>query len=167
MRKFYIKKLGSQELGSPKDDGKISRGRYIYISMDCAVFFPHLSKLQNNDTVVLPIIAPFSDAKIYSRFVYHNDKFNITGGTRNEYRLYLNKDLDKDRKYFQINDIVVFERVDKIIDGSVSPLYFIHIFNYSNEYFSYLNELVLNSDIRGNHALYYGNLEFIPVSTFN
>lgn len=167
MRKFYIKKLGSQELGSPKDDGKISRGRYIYISMDCAVFFPHLSKLQNNDTVVLPIIAPFSDAKIYSRFVYHNDKFNITGGTRNEYRLYLNKDLDKDRKYFQINDIVVFERVDKIIDGSVSPLYFIHIFNYSSEYYTYLNELVLNSDIRGNHALFYGNLDFILVSTFN
>jgi hypothetical protein len=167
MRSFYIKKLGSQELGSPKADGTISRGRYIYISKDYAGFFPHLSKLQINDTVVLPIIAPFSDAKIYSRFVYYNDKFNIAGGTRDEYRLYLNKELDKDRGYFQVNDIVVFERIDKIIDGSVSPLYFIHIFNATNENYSSLNELVENSEIRGNHALYEGDLPFIPVSTFN
>lgn len=163
MRSFYIKKLGSQELGSPKPDGTISRGRYIYISKDCAGFFPHLSKLQNNDTVVIPIIAPFSDAKIYSRFVYHNDKYNIAGGTRDEYRLYLNKDLDINRRFFQVNDIVVFERIDEIIDGSVSPLYFIHTYNLSDEHYYTLNRLVENSDIRGNHALFEGDLDFIPV----
>lgn len=163
MRNFYIKKLGSQELGSLKPDGTISRGRYIYISKDCAGFFPYLSKLQNNDTVVIPIIAPFSDAKIYSRFVYHNDKYNIVGGTRDEYRLYLNKDLDTDRRFFQVNDIVVFERIDERIDGSVSPLYFIHVYNIANEHYYTLDRLVENSGIRGNHALLEGNLDFIPV----
>lgn len=163
MRNFYIKKLGTQELGSPKPDGSISRGRYIYISKDCTGFFPHLSKLQNNDTIVLPIIAPFSDAKIYSRFVYHNDKYNVSGGTRDEYRLYLNKYLDKDRQYFQVNDIVVFERVDEVIDNSISPLYFIHVFEISDIHYYFLNRIIEDSKIRGNHALYSGNLDFIPV----
>jgi hypothetical protein len=167
MRIFYIKKLGRQELGSPKPDGSISRGRYIYISKDCAGFFPHLSKLQNNDTVVIPIVAPFSSAKIYSRFVYHNDKFNLTGGTRDEYRLYLNKELDIDRSFFQVNDVVVFERIDKTIDGTVSPLYFLHIFNSTNEHYDFLSQIVDYSEIRGNHAFYEGELSFIPVSSFN
>ena len=39
---YYIKKLGHQELGSIKEDGKPSRGRYIYISKNKEVlnFFP-------------------------------------------------------------------------------------------------------------------------------
>lgn len=167
MRNFYIKKLGSQELGSPKPDGTISRGRYIYISKECAGFFPYLSKLQNNDTVVLPIVTPFSDAKIYSRLVYHNDKYNIPRGTRDEYRLYLNKDLDQDRRYFKVDDIVVFERFDKIVKNSVSSLYFVYIFNITSQHYIFLNEIIDHSEIRGNHALYTGDLNFIPVSTFD
>lgn len=40
---YYIKKLGHQELGSIKEDGKPSRGRYIYISKNKEVLdFFHL-----------------------------------------------------------------------------------------------------------------------------
>ena len=44
--KYYLKRLGSQELGSVKN-GKAQRGRYIYISKDEKVLdiFPPLSKI--------------------------------------------------------------------------------------------------------------------------
>ena len=94
MRNFYIKKLGSQELGSPKADGSVSRGRYIYITKAYENFFPHLSTTVTNDNVLVPVIPPFSEEKIYTTLVYHNDKFNVKGGTRDEFRLYLNRNLD-------------------------------------------------------------------------
>ena len=90
MRNFYIKKLGSQELGSPKPDGSVSRGRYIYVTKAYENFFPHLSTTITNDNVLVPVIPPFSEEKIYTTLVYHNDKFNVEDGTRDEYRLYLN-----------------------------------------------------------------------------
>jgi hypothetical protein len=165
MRSFYIKRLGFQELGSPKPDRTTSRGRYIYISKDCAGFFPHLSRLQNNDTVLIPIVMPFSDAKIYSRLVYHNDKYNVIGGTRDEYRLYLNKELDINKTYFKVDDIVVFEKMEQVIDGNTIPLYFAHTFNVTDSCYGFLNQVVETSDIRGNHALFTGNLDFIPFPT--
>ena len=90
---YYLKQLGHQELGSVKN-GKAQRGRYIYISKDDRVldFFPPLSKTVTNDSSVIPIIPLYEKPakKIYCNFIYHNDKFNIQGGTRNEYRIYSN-----------------------------------------------------------------------------
>jgi hypothetical protein len=62
---------------------------------------------------------------------------------------------------------VVFERIDEIIDGSVSPLFYLHVYNIADEQYYTLNTLVESSDIRGNHALFEGNLDFIPVPTFD
>lgn len=49
--KYYLKRLGHQELGSVKN-GKAQRGRYIYISKDKNVLdiFPPLSKTVTNDS---------------------------------------------------------------------------------------------------------------------
>ena len=56
--KYYLKRLGHQELGSVKN-GKAQRGRYIYISKDENVLdmFPPLSKTVTNDSSIIPIIS--------------------------------------------------------------------------------------------------------------
>src|ERR1700679_418154 len=75
MRKFYLHKLQHQEMGSTGADGKPNRGRYLYLSKDSGDFFPHLSSVALNDTILLPVIAPNSSNRVYVKFVYHNDKF--------------------------------------------------------------------------------------------
>lgn len=67
--KYYLKRLGHQELGSVKN-GKAQRGRYIYISKDENVLdmFPPLSKTVTNDSSIIPIIPLYQKVvkKIYS-----------------------------------------------------------------------------------------------------
>lgn len=68
--KYYLKRLGHQELGSVKN-GKAQRGRYIYISKDKNVLdiFPPLSKTVTNDSSIIPIIPLYQKIakKIYCR----------------------------------------------------------------------------------------------------
>ena len=89
--KYYLKRLGHQELGSVKN-GKAQRGRYIYISKDKNVLdiFPPLSKTVTNDSSIIPIIPLYQKIakKIYCNYIYHNDKYNVSGGTRNESETY-------------------------------------------------------------------------------
>ncbi|MGV1012006.1 MAG: HNH endonuclease [Flavobacterium sp.] len=164
MRNFYIKKLGSQELGSPKADGTVSRGRYIYVTKAYENFFPYLSKTITNDNVLIPIVPQFEDTKIYSTLVYHNDKFNVQGGTRDEYRLYLNKNLDPNRSYFKVDDILVFERVET---NTPIPIYTLNRYNTESEYYNFLVEFINNSPIKGGHALANDELYFIPERNIN
>ena len=125
MTQYYLKKLGSQELGYRK--GKPGGGgRYIYVSKDCLEFFPPLSESVFNDSVFIPIIPPFSESKIYSKFVYHNDKKTKEGGTRDEYRLYLNKDVDPHGNYYKADDILVLEKYEEKSEGDVLPIYVLH-----------------------------------------
>lgn len=164
MRSFYIKKLGSQELGSPKADGSVSRGRYIYVTKAYENFFPHLSTTVTNDNVLVPVIPPFSEEKIYTTIVYHNDKFNVEGGTRDEFRLYLNRNLDPDRGYFRVDDIVVFERIET---GTPVPLYFLYRFNAADSFYNDLAARIEASPIKGGHALAGDELGFIPQRQIN
>jgi hypothetical protein len=161
MSTYYLKKLGTQELGvSP--DGTIARGRYIYITKAYDNFFPDLSKIVKNDNVLLPIVPPFSDKKIYTTLVYHNDKFSTTGGTRDEFRLYLNKDIDPDRSYFKPEDIVVFQREEG--EQRQIPDYILQRFSPEDPIYPKLAELVSSSSIRGGHALIFdeNEIDFIP-----
>lgn len=164
MRSFYIKKLGSQELGSPKADGSVSRGRYIYVTKAYENFFPHLSTTVTNDNVLVPVIPPFSDEKVYTTFVYHNDKFNVEGGTRDEFRLYLNRSLDPERRYFQVDDIIVFERIET---GTPVPLYFLYRYNSTNDEYTDLSARIEASPIKGGHALAGDELNYIPQRQIN
>lgn len=121
MHRYYIKKLGSQEMGSPKmfPDGttKYARGRYIYISKDHDGFFPHLSETVLNDKAFIKLSMPFSNECIYATFGYHNsDKIegalgHESGKGRNEMRIYLNNQLDNGKQYFHPEEILVIEKV--------------------------------------------------------
>lgn len=121
MHRYYIKKLGSQEMGSPRvnPDGTVqyARGRYIYISKDHDDFFPHLSEVVLNDKAFLKMSMPFSEDCIYATFGYHNS-LNIQdalghefGKGRNEMRIYLNNQLDNGKQYFHPGEILVIEKV--------------------------------------------------------
>lgn len=159
MSKYYIKKLGFQELGSPKPDGSVSRGRYMLISKKSEDFFPHLSETELNDTIIIPIISPENKEKIYCSYVYHNDKFHgsLAKSPRNEYRLYLNSSIDPNRSYFKPDDIVVFS---KSIFDTVST-YQITLFRQGQENYETLNQIIDKSPLAGGHALYDEDLSFV------
>lgn len=158
MARYYIKKLNNQELGISAD-GKIVRGRYFYISKSCLDFFPYLSKTVTNDNVLIPVIPPFSDSKVYSAYVFHNDKFTLPDGTRNEYRLYLNRVLDPDRSYFHPDNIVVFEKIET---QGVIPQYLLSLYRSDDEEYAALDILVKTSNIKGGHALIADEMPFLP-----
>lgn len=175
--KYYIKKLMSQELGSVRD-GKAQRGRYIYVSKDDVVldFFPQLSTTVTNDSSLIPIIPLYQNSpkKIYCNFIYHNDKFNVEGGTRNEYRIYSNKALEEDRLLFQTGDVLIFRREEIFKDKNVvnisdyrnleednENVLFVYLCTkHDEELYQKCNQLVEKSKIRGQgHAVFDGCFE--------
>ena len=120
MSLYYIHKVGHQEMGSVNSlEETPSRGRYFYIFKSCIDFFPHISSVVMNDKIILPII-PMRDGeegkKVYCTMDYHNQKFSVIGYVgkhpRNEYRIYMNEDIDPERKYFVKEDYAVFERFE-------------------------------------------------------
>lgn len=167
MAQYYIKKLQHQEMGSPDAEGKTHRGRYLYLSKDSGDFFPHLSTTILNDTLVLPIIMPFSDSKIYAKFVYHNSKYfpeTSTGAPRNEFRLYLNNALDQHKAFFNVDEIVVIE---KVLTSSSNPedigyVYSINLFAPSDAPYSFLEQVIEDSSMRGQNAIVEAEFDFIP-----
>lgn len=92
--KYYLKKLTSNELGYRK--GKLTNGQMFYISKQAVEFFPPLRTEINNDTAVLEFNVEYKKEPIYLNIVYHNDKFNREDGTRDEYRIYLNREIAPD-----------------------------------------------------------------------
>lgn len=164
---FYIKKLGRQELGSPKPDGKVSRGRYMLISQKSEDFFPLLSETELNDVILIPIVSPETNEKVYCSYVYHNSKFHpskFTGQPRNEFRLYMNNGIDPKRRYFQPNDIVVFQRIET---DELIPIYEFFLFREPNKNYIILNEIVEQSNLKGGHALYKEELDFLPSTSYH
>lgn len=165
---YYIKKLGHQELGSIKEEGRPSRGRYIYISKNKEVmkFFPPMSERVVNDNVVLPIMSVELKKKVYCNFVYHNDKISrgLSNG-RNEYRLYLNNDIEDHQLLFKENDIVVFKSVQNKYDDEYSSLYYLLRFSQGNnqdsDIYELLNKIIENSNINRGHAIVQEKIDFI------
>ena len=165
---YYIKKLGHQELGSIKEDGKPSRGRYIYISKNKEVlnFFPPMSEKVVNDNVVLPIISVELKKKVYCNFVYHNDKISrgLSNG-RNEYRLYLNNDIEDHQLLFKENDIIVFKSVQYEYDNEYSNLYYLLMLSQENEEvynrYKMLDKIIEESKLKKGHAVVNEKIDFI------
>lgn len=162
--KYYIKKLGNQELGSIGSDGKAKRGRYIYISKADAVLelFPPLSVAVFNDSALLPIIPLYqaTASKIYCNFIYHNDKFTRENGTRNEYRIYSNHALEQGQHKFAPDDIVVFRKSVLSTEDEEQTVYFMELLNkHDSETYRHCAGLIANSQIKGNgHAVYEGEI---------
>ncbi|HMZ60078.1 MAG TPA: HNH endonuclease [Leptospiraceae bacterium] len=161
MGKYYIKKLATQELGY-RNGVPGGGGRYIYVSKKCADFFPHLSVTQLNDTVLIPVIPPFANTKVYTSFVYHNDKHILPDGSRDEYRLYLNKAIDPERKFYLPGDIIVFQKTEREEKGEMIPNYFLYRFEEGSANYKILDELVEASGIKGGHALVEASFDFLP-----
>jgi len=162
---YYIKKLQFQELGSVKADGKTKRGRYFLISKRTKDFFPPLSETEKNDTIILPIIPPHSNQKVYCSFVYNNDKYH--GSTakhpRDEYRLYLNSQLDPNRDNFKTGNIVVFSKY--LIEQDI-PIYKLDVFTPQDDHYQELNKII-DSSSSGGHAMFEGFLPFIKTQMIN
>ena len=113
--RYLLKRCGSQELGSMGTSQRPNRGQYLLISKKVLEFFPPLSITQLNDYCLVPIYPLYCDDKVYCRFVYHNDKYHdsIADHPRDEYRLYLNREVQGGCLLFQQNGIVVLRLVDE------------------------------------------------------
>lgn len=140
MYKYFIKKLGNQELGSVNTFGHPQRGRYIFVSKSPEVLsiFPPLSEIVLNDSALLPILVMYSGEKVYCNYIYHNDSISRPGhGTRNEYRIYLNKGLDnKEKIFFSAGDYVVIRKVELFQDGIDNSFYALDYVKASDVRFS-------------------------------
>jgi hypothetical protein len=142
----YLKKLTPQELGYRK--GRLMTGQYFYISKSAiGPFFHDLSKEIVNDFLTLNFDDPLENGStINASFVYHNDKFSRENGTRDEYRIYLNREIAKHDLHFQPNDIIALV---KLGDDKLE----LQHFGKRNEVYKKLLKLIEKSKIRGNHAL--------------
>jgi len=159
-------------LGSIKENGKPSRGRYIYISKNKEVlqFFPPMSERIVNDNIVIPIISIELNKKVYCNFVYHNDKISrgLANG-RNEYRLYLNNDIENNELLFKEDDIIVFKKVQNKVENEYHNLYYLlRISKESNlELYNILNKEIENSKISRGHAIISERIPWIEESVLN
>lgn len=162
MGEFFIKKLGRQEMGSPKTDEhgklKFQRGRYMLIAKEFYNFFPRLSTTVLNDCTALPIITDHSDKIIYAQYVYHNSKHVdtsfVVGQPRDETRIYLNSELDGNKSLFRPGEIVVFMRCR---EGDVQ-FYVVHVFSKGSSDYSFWDTRLGNST--------YAYLEIEDAPTF-
>lgn len=141
----YMKKLTPQELGYRR--GRLMTGQYFYISKSSiGTFFNQLSKVVINDSLSLNFDDPLEKGNtINASFVYHNDKFSRENGTRNEYRIYLNRDIAKHDLHFQPSDIVALIRVEDRFE--------LKHFGIRNDVYRNLEKYIAQSKLKGNHAL--------------
>ena len=118
----------------------------FYISKQASDFFPPLSTEINNDTAVLEFNVEYKEVPVYLNLVYHNDKFNREDGTRDEYRIYLNREIAPDDFFFRPGDIIVLERKDEY-------KYVLEKLRKGNVNYDKLDSIITESRIRGQHAL--------------
>ena len=107
--KFYIRKLGTNELGYR--GGIQKNGQFFLISKKCnGTFFPRLSKKINNDHTEIDIFDVNREKTSKLNLHYHNDKHNKINGSRDEFRIYLNRSFVSHNYWFKPNDILLFEK---------------------------------------------------------
>jgi len=154
--KLYIRKLYPQELGYRRGEAR-KAGGYIFVSKECASYFPALSETIKNDHVVLMVMPPRSNDAVLTNYVYHNDKITEgKSGGRDEFRLYLNSGNNPDG-ILQPDDIVI---IQKRLDPDGLPVYRILHFPIGDSTPEYVQ---LDRFVQeGNHALVSANqLRFI------
>lgn len=160
--KYYLKKCGFQELGSVKS-GKAQRGRYLLTSMnkDVLEMFPPLSETQLNDSAILPIIPLYLGKKVYCNYVYHNDKFHgsTAAHPRNEYRIYLNKELEDQQLLFAVNDIIIIRTEEIIEEGETQTIYYLdYLKNNGTALYDKLDKVIEEYPINGGYGIFEGTI---------
>ena len=165
---YFLKSCGFQELGSVGEDGKAKRGRYLMSSQHDAVvdFFPPLSIEIPNDTALLPVIPLYTCQKTYVSYVYHNSKYTGTEAKhpRNEYRIYLNNEIENHQLYFCAGDIVIMRRSTMPSineDGEEQYVYYLDVMkNHTSGDYLRLSRVIENYPIRGGYGMFEGKLDF-------
>ena len=166
--RYFLKCCGFQELGSVGEDGKAKRGRYLMSSKNDAVvdFFPPLSIEIPNDTALLPIVPLYTRLKTYASYVYHNSKYTGTKAKhpRNEYRIYLNNEMEAHQLYMRAEDIVVMRKsIVPSLDesGEEQYVYYLDVVkDHSSSMYLTLSRIIEDSPIKGGYGMYDGELEF-------
>jgi len=141
---YYLKRLTKNELGYRNN--KLVTGQFLYISKEASLFFPTLSQSIHNDHKHIELLVDYKEHPIFVNYIYHNDKFNRPGGTRDEFRIYLNRDVAPDDFFFRPNDIVIFEKISE-------NYYSLKKFREGDFGFESLDEYIKSSKLRGAHAL--------------
>lgn len=142
---LYVKRLTPQELGYR--NGSLKTGGYFYISKKAAkYFFGLLSKDIVNDFKVIKLYrsnieTDFAEAT----YVFHNDKHALAYGTRDEYRIYLNRQLQFHDMHFRPQDIIVF--------CSNPRQFMLHHYKQQDEKYHFWDNLLLEMGTKGNHAI--------------
>lgn len=160
--RYYLKKCGFQELGSVKN-GKPQRGRYLLTSMSKEVLgmFPPLSEAQLNDSALLPVIPLYSGKKVYCNYVYHNDKFHGSTAVhpRNEYRIYLNKELEEQQLLFSENDIIIMRAQEIIEEDETQTIYYLdYLRNNGTALYDKLDKIIEDYPINGGYGILEGTI---------
>ncbi len=166
--RYFLKCCGFQELGSVGEDGKAKRGRYLMSSQNETVvdFFPSLSIEIPNDTALLPIVPLYTGLKTYASYVYHNSKYTGTGAKhpRNEYRIYLNSELEAHQLYMKAEDIVVMRKSIIPSIGESGEEQYVYYLDVVKDHFSdiylKLSRIIENYPIHGGYGMYDGELDF-------
>jgi len=152
--KAYVKKLYDQELGFRGGQEK-QAGRYFFISKEFSGYFPPLSTIIKNDYAIINIIPPQSDKVVMASFKYHNSKLaeNKSNG-RDEYRIYLNTDIDPGGDYFKPGDIIILHK-ESSTEDTVYRTYHFSAIQQGKEY-NKLEDLLKkysSSRVQSSHAL--------------
>ena len=160
--KYYLKKCGHQELGSV-ENGKAKRGRYLLTSMSKEVLamFPPLSETQLNDSAIIAVIPLYSGKKVYCNYVYYNDKFHgsTAAHPRNEYRLYLNKELEEQQLLFQENDIIIIRTEEILEEDETQTIYYLdHIKNNGTALYDKMSQVINSYPINGGYGIFEGTI---------
>jgi hypothetical protein len=142
--RYYLKKLTSNELGYRNN--RLVTGQIFYISKQAVSFFPILNPKIHNDSINIEVKVEYKETPIFVNLVFHNDKYSRSEGTRDEYRIYLNRDIAPDDFFFRPNDIIIFEReaLNKYVLTLVKP---------SDTKYVYFENLIKENSVRGSHAL--------------
>lgn len=165
---YFLKCCGFQELGSVGEDGKAKRGRYLMSSQHETIvdFFPPLSIEIPNDTAILPIVPLYTGIKTYASYVYHNSKYTGTTAKhpRNEYRIYLNNEIENHQLYLKAEDIVVMRKSIVPSIDEVGEMQYVYYFDVIKDHFSAdylrLSNVIENYPIHGGYGIYEGTLDF-------
>jgi len=157
--KYYIKRLGKNELGSVGRDRAVHRGRFLLVSKrpQMLEFFPPLSETQKNDFAPVALVPLYqnSSKRIYCNFVYHNDKFH--GGTRNEYRLYSSKELEGGDRLFKPGDYLLMRKID---EKDLNPGFYVDLITPKNKsLYWFCKAAVEASSVNGGYASWSGEIE--------
>ena len=129
------------------------------MSKEILEMFPPLSETQLNDSAILPIIPLYSGKKVYCNYVYHNDKFHnsVAAHPRNEYRIYLNKELEEQQLLFSEKDIIIIRTAKFIEDEESQTVYYLdYLKKGETALYDELNKVIDDYPIKGGYGIYEG-----------